>query len=144
MGLVITIGYTEYGKLWNDSAMQCLQNKLVDYLEKASIYTPSCMELDQFAFDSHPSCYTQGKYSFCKLKAKDFYNILKVIRVKDIISKKGIKQVLKTAKMCIKKKFKFSKLRKSEVNLSFVQDLRALNSLIKKIKLELEEKSYIR
>ncbi|PCJ15011.1 MAG: hypothetical protein COB02_18440 [Candidatus Cloacimonadota bacterium] len=129
--------YSNYGKLWNDSAMKCLQTKLVNYINLDPYNMPSCEDLERFAFKSHPTCYTQKKYSFCNLRAKDYINILKVIQAKDLLSKKGIKQVLATAKICIKNKLRFKK--KNKIKLEFKKKIKALNFLILNITKQLQK-----
>ena len=62
-------------RAWQDSARRCLQMKLHDYVSKQQDY-PSCKAIQQFGFDSHPTCYekpdeTKPKLTFCEIPFRD-------------------------------------------------------------------------
>jgi len=62
-------------KAWQDATRRCLQMKLYDYVIKQQDY-PSCKKLQEFGFDSHPSCYekpdeTRPQLTFCQLPFMD-------------------------------------------------------------------------
>ncbi len=62
-------------KAWQDATRRCLQMKLYEYVIKQQDY-PSCKKLQEFGFDSHPSCYekpdeTRPQLTFCQLPFMD-------------------------------------------------------------------------
>jgi hypothetical protein len=62
-------------KTWQDATRRCLQMKLYEYVTKQQDY-PSCENLEEFGFNSHPQCYekpdeTRPRITFCDIPFMD-------------------------------------------------------------------------
>jgi hypothetical protein len=57
---------------WRDQTMVCLQSSLQRFLQRNP--RPTCQVLTNFAFNSHPGCYTGGA-SICRLSPQNIYKI---------------------------------------------------------------------
>jgi hypothetical protein len=90
--------FSPQGIAWRDAVLHCLQLALVPELPKADAMT--CDDLTDFAFDSHPRCYTEGP-SICFLPVSDVTNILGTIDGKDLLSLRSAKQMATVAATCV-------------------------------------------
>ena len=79
------------GKTWRDLTLKCLQVELDFGLSNNEFTT--CSSLSEFAFNSHPSCYTVEAASICHLPASDWNVIRSVPDTKDIWSIRSGKQI---------------------------------------------------
>jgi hypothetical protein len=94
--------FSDRGKVWMTEAMLCLQDYLRGYMAEQGDQLPSCRVLKKAAFDSHPACYTSGEVSFCELKARDYWQLGKILSVRDtLFSRAGLKQIKEVAKICL-------------------------------------------
>jgi hypothetical protein len=89
--------------------MFCLQDELTLFLQ-TGIESQTCSSLTDFAFDSHPACYTSASVSFCELKLRDYRQVLKIIDRRDLWGKRGRSQIAKIARICLKGKRRFGKM----------------------------------
>ena len=90
--------FSPAGVVWRDAVLHCLQEALVPLLPKAS--TMTCDAITDFAFDSHPRCYTEGP-SICFLPPSDVLNVVSVIDGKDLLSLRSAKQMASVAGTCV-------------------------------------------
>ncbi|MCB0347873.1 MAG: hypothetical protein KDD37_03515 [Bdellovibrionales bacterium] len=86
------------GKIWRDHTLLCLQEEL--HKQWLGSGFASCEDLTQYAFDSHPGCYTQSNPSFCDLKYSDWLLVTSVVDGRDLFSLKSAKQISKVALTC--------------------------------------------
>ncbi len=93
---------SQYAKDWIASTAKCLQDALVptikDIIFRRKTYT--CEQVINFAFNSHPRCYTQQNHSVCKLPWKDFVRVPQVVDAKDYMSVRALKQTVSVLKTC--------------------------------------------
>ncbi|MFZ9595676.1 MAG: hypothetical protein ACO3A2_06310 [Bdellovibrionia bacterium] len=92
--------FSSQGKRWVLTTRQCLQDSLVPFV------TPPwqkdrCEEIMDVAFDSHPNCYTQNGSSICDLPIPDVILIVETIQKPDLVSPRGLKQILSVAQTCV-------------------------------------------
>ena len=96
----------EGGLEWVITTTACLQQELVPLLS-TSEETLSCAYIKNYAFDSHPICYTGGGSSvptdpsICFLAPSDWKCVLQTVDRVDLISPLGIRQEIEIAKICI-------------------------------------------
>ena len=90
--------FSPAGIVWRDAVLHCLQEALVPILPTAS--TMTCDAITDFAFDSHPRCYTEGP-SICFLPPSDVLNVVSVIDGKDLLSLRSAKQMASVAGTCV-------------------------------------------
>ena len=94
------------GQVWVNATLHCLQEALVPILNQNT--TMSCKDLKDFAFDSHPACYTgdgsshPSKPSICHLPVGDMAHVVGTIDTKDEFSLDGLEQEAKVAAICAK------------------------------------------
>ncbi len=79
------------GVRWRNSTLKCLQIELDLGVSNNSF--SSCNELTDYAFDSHPGCYTLASANICDLPISDWTTITSVPNFKDIASVKSLKQI---------------------------------------------------
>jgi hypothetical protein len=60
-----SVSLNDAGRRWTSATKLCLQQRLSEFLR--SNPRPSCRALSDFAFSSHPACYTQPGASVCDL-----------------------------------------------------------------------------
>lgn len=107
--LTIENRLSEEGKLFNQLTRSCLQRKLIpvlnlDFQKLIQIEKPLCTEILDFAFDSHPDCYTEHDHSICFLNpVTDLPVIFSQYKTKDLLTQKSMKQMLQVAGSCIGK-----------------------------------------
>ena len=84
----------------------------------------SCETVKKEAYATHPGCYTNHDKSFCFLPIKDIALILtRVLNLKDMIKEEvGRKQLIETAKICIKQVSE--KEKSSSLRLKFWKDFK--------------------
>jgi hypothetical protein len=98
------------GNVWRDEVRTCLQEEMEDYFAKTNEVT--CEGLREFAFNSHPNCYTQSP-SFCELTVESILKVGLTIAPKDLLTSESLSQVATTAMIC---KEQISERLKSEEN----------------------------
>ena len=86
------------GVLWRNSTLKCLQSELDLGLENKLF--SNCEQLDNFAFDSHPGCYTLKNASICELPLSDWKTIASVPSFHDLLSLKSAKQMISIITSC--------------------------------------------
>ncbi|KAJ6643668.1 hypothetical protein Bhyg_08632 [Pseudolycoriella hygida] len=69
--------FSPRGRQWILSTTKCLQNALVPIASGEVVKT--CSEIQDYAYDSHPDCYTQPGHSVCDLPITDWALILTII-----------------------------------------------------------------
>lgn len=79
------------GVKWRNSTLKCLQIELD--LGVANHSFNSCDELTNYAFDSHPGCYTLASANICDLPIADWRVITSVPNFKDMTSVRSMKQI---------------------------------------------------
>ena len=94
----VDMTFSAEGQIWRNNVLHCLQEALVTILPKAP--TMTCDAITDFAFDSHPACYT-GSPSFCFLPPSDIANVLSTIDGKDLLSLRSIDQMESVAEICV-------------------------------------------
>lgn len=100
---------SEEGKLFNQLTRSCLQKKLIpilnlEFQKLIQIEKPLCSEILDYAFDSHPECYTEHDHSICFLNpVTDLPIIFSQYKTKDLLTQKSMKQMLQVAGACIGK-----------------------------------------
>ena len=62
------------GLLWRNETLLCLQRALVPLLSNATV---TCAEILDFAYQTHPICYTES--GLCKLSLKDLEAIREIV-----------------------------------------------------------------
>lgn len=119
--------FSDRGQIWVRGAMLCLQGSLRGYL--AENPQPGCETLKRAAFDSHPECYTSGEVSFCELKARDYWQLGRILSVKDTFTRLGLRQIAQVARICLMMRRSLSGIRADEENLDSMRALEALVEL---------------
>jgi hypothetical protein len=89
--------FSPQGLVWRDAVLHCLQESLVPELPKAPSMT--CTAITDFAFDTHPRCYTEGP-SICFLPPSDVLNVIGTIDGTDLLSLRSVKQIASVAVTC--------------------------------------------
>lgn len=89
--------FSAEGIVWRNAVLHCLQEALVPILSDASM---TCDAITNFAFDSHPACYTASP-SICFLPPSDVVNVVSVIDGKDLLSLRSAKQIATVAGTCL-------------------------------------------
>merc|ERR1712224_129692 len=89
------------GNQWMTKVRPCLQQVLVEKIKKNELKNMECDVITDFAFNSHPKCYTEVSPSFCDLPFGDQTMVARYIEVKDIFSWRTIKQMKDVAKICL-------------------------------------------
>ncbi len=90
---------SDYGILWRDETLTCLQSALVPSIAMNSTIN-TCNQLTELAFDSHPSCYTNNYMSICELPISDWTTIGTVVDAADLASLRSLKQIASVIKTC--------------------------------------------
>lgn len=93
--------FSPEGAIWRNNTRLCLQKSLASLMENQSIPTISCERIMDFAFDSHPDCYTRPASSICRLSFSDVYLIFNLIENYDKISPRGLKQIRSITHKCL-------------------------------------------
>ena len=88
-------------RAWVAGTMRCLQESLA---ANPGVQN-DCDTLDDFAFDSHPYCYTKGAYEragvgFCDLSTAEVITIAGCVDTKDQLALRAVKQMIATARIC--------------------------------------------
>ncbi|KAK0644287.1 hypothetical protein B0T16DRAFT_513668 [Cercophora newfieldiana] len=78
--------------IWN--TMHCLQVALRDAINCDS----TCGQVNDAAFDSHPTCYVNS--GFCDLPPGDVWQLIKTVNM-DLVGTQSIKQILQTGGACV-------------------------------------------
>jgi hypothetical protein len=91
--------FSPKGDAWMVSVMYCLQKALVPYTMAAHAST-SCADLQDFAFNSHPACYTKPGNSICFLPPSDVLTVLDVVGLNELFSARTLKQMAGVVKTC--------------------------------------------
>ena len=86
------------GILWRNSTLKCLQSELD--IGVANKLFSNCEQLNDYAFDSHPSCYTLKSASICELPLNDWKTIASVPSIHDYVSVKSAKQMISIITSC--------------------------------------------
>eukprot|EP00928_Gymnodinium_smaydae_P034261 TRINITY_DN24327_c0_g1_i1.p1 TRINITY_DN24327_c0_g1~~TRINITY_DN24327_c0_g1_i1.p1 ORF type:complete len:375 (-),score=22.15 TRINITY_DN24327_c0_g1_i1:274-1398(-) len=85
---------------WMWATMKCLQSRL----QPDVVSEMTCPEIKQFAFSTHPTCYTDnGVMSVCDLGLVDWLEIFSVLRPRDIVFPDAVKQMVETLHACTRK-----------------------------------------
>lgn len=93
---------SESASKWILGTKMCLQKEL----NNQYVLSASCDGLYDFAFDTHPFCYTSGAVenggvSFCLLSLDEWFTIATCVENKDLLSDKSLKQVKEVASICL-------------------------------------------
>jgi hypothetical protein len=92
--------HSQRAQIWLKSAMKCLQEELLTVVKNPSQYT--CDQVVEYAFDSHPKCYTKKGASICDiLDPRDLTKILFTVDGSDLFSRKSFKQIKEVAAICL-------------------------------------------
>jgi|GEM_PF-2603588 len=83
---------------WTKKTGICLQEMLRDNFPQR---LPSCRQLEEFAFDTHPICYKQ--YGICDLPITSQFKILNTVRFVDFLNRRSLGQVLNVSLKCLQK-----------------------------------------
>lgn len=88
--------------LWIEGTMFCLQDGLRNFYQAGA---KTCADVDKYAFDSHPFCYTNGyggarKFSICLLTPIEMTNVFRCVDTGDLFTTKSAKQASITAATC--------------------------------------------
>jgi len=83
---------------WRDATLKCLQDQLKPYLQ--SNPSASCADLTEYAFDSHPKCYTTEGASICNLGFRDQFFVATTVSPSDLLSIRSAKQMAEVLKIC--------------------------------------------
>lgn len=83
---------------WMYNVMSCLQNSLLGVVPNIENGDLSCNSLEEFAFDSHPKCYTDA--GFCDLSVAEQAHVFGVVKASDVFTVKSLKQMYAVAKTC--------------------------------------------
>jgi hypothetical protein len=86
---------TLQGKNWVQSVFQCLQKESLK--TSNSMTRPTCEQIKDQAYDSHPNCYAQA--GFCDLKMSEKLKIFQLIK-NEILSTASIKQGMALLEQC--------------------------------------------
>ncbi len=86
------------GPVWRDRVRSCLMNELEGFLEEKAPLT--CQGLRDFAFGSHPDCYTRSP-SFCDLSLENATRVGLTIDPATILRAESITQIRQTAAICV-------------------------------------------
>jgi len=90
--------FSPQGQKWMYDVMTCLQMKLVPVVKKTMKLT--CKELKDYAYDTHPECYTSKANSICNLPPKDWSVLISILEFKTLIEIKTIVQMFDVASTC--------------------------------------------
>ncbi|KAL9641652.1 hypothetical protein ABK040_016883 [Willaertia magna] len=99
---------TEYAENWVHGTGLCLQQVLYDKFIKLGQGQTTCDDIIEYAFNSHPACYTNNsykgnKYSICNIRnIFDIKTVVTTVSAKDLFSMRSFKQILGVAKNCVK------------------------------------------
>ncbi|KAK0710700.1 hypothetical protein B0H67DRAFT_472617, partial [Lasiosphaeris hirsuta] len=85
--------YTTAGQTFIWDTMHCLQLALRDAINCDS----TCDQVNDAAFDSHPTCYVNS--GFCDLPAEDWWQLIKTVN-KDLVGIKSFQQIVQTGGAC--------------------------------------------
>lgn len=88
------------GNIWRDNVRECLQVEMDNYFQSTPDEELSCQSLRDFAFASHPRCYTQTSVSFCELPPESVIKVGTTIGLQDLFTQESLKQVRDTAEIC--------------------------------------------
>ena len=91
--------FSPKGDAWMVSVMYCLQKALVPYTMPAHAST-SCADLQDFAFNSHPACYTKPGNSICFLPPSDVLTVMEVVGLNELFSARTMKQMAGVVRTC--------------------------------------------
>ncbi len=89
--------FTSKGQNWLTSTMYCLQKALKQIANDTK--KKACSAIKTFAFDSHPSCYTQPGSSICDLSTGDWYEVVRITR-NNLLDSESLSQMYEVAKTC--------------------------------------------
>jgi hypothetical protein len=80
---------SEKGAFWCSETRRCLIEQANEGLlgRGSDQKRPTCADVHNFGFDSHPGCYTQRHVSFCDLSVEDIAHVIRVIKVRNFASK---------------------------------------------------------
>jgi hypothetical protein len=92
--------FSDQGEAWKSSVMGCLQRALVPYTTAAFAKT-SCSTVEDFAFNSHPACYTDPSNSICFLPPSDVLEVLSVIGLDQALQPRTQAQMATVFKTCV-------------------------------------------
>lgn len=83
---------------WTKSTSLCLQEMLANNVSRVE---PSCDQLLEFAFDSHPICYKWA--GICKLSNAEKWKVVSVVRIIDISDNKrnSVSQLMNVVAKCM-------------------------------------------
>lgn len=90
---------SEEGELWSLNTRLCLQEALVPLVDES----PTCQFIENFAFDTHPSCYADS--GFCSLPFSDWIKISATILPRDLLAVTSITQAIVVVAECSRRLF---------------------------------------
>ncbi|KAJ3308258.1 CCR4-NOT regulatory complex component [Boothiomyces sp. JEL0838] len=90
--------YTPKGQEWLKSVMMCLQQKLVPLVE-GDMSFKTCDALRQYAYGTHPYCYTLPGETICEISPLDWARLLVTIR-SELLDPATYKQAVAVAVSC--------------------------------------------
>jgi hypothetical protein len=91
--------FSAKGEAWRDNVMECLQKELVPQLSASP--TLACTALTDFAFASHPACYTEPGHSICYLPPRDLASVFATIGLGEALKLRTLDQMRRVVGTCI-------------------------------------------
>lgn len=94
--------FSAKGEAWRDGVMLCLQEELVPKLSPGEPPGAlACDELGDFAFASHPACYTQPGRSICFLPPSDLAAVFSTIGLDEALKGRTLGQMRRVVGTCV-------------------------------------------
>ena len=91
---------SQKGRNFVTATRLCLQNGLKRWA--AANPQGTCKQLTDFAFASHPACYTQRATSICFLSPEEQFTVAKVVQVQDLFTVRTGVQMAQTGAICLR------------------------------------------
>ena len=101
--ILVRFSPSDLPRLWN--TLMCLQEIVVPWADHEK--TGTCKELNDYAFASHVKCYTGQRPDVCDLPISDWFQIAKVVGIKEMLEPETIKFELEVAAKCLGQWLKF-------------------------------------
>lgn len=91
-------GFSAKGEAWRDNVMLCLQR---DLAAKLAVEALSCAQIEDFAFASHPGCYTEPGHSICFLPPSDLAVVFSTIGLAEALDGRTQSQMRRVVGTCL-------------------------------------------
>lgn len=96
----LSLEFSGRAKVWRDSTLRCLQEKIVPRLPVNGSKACNCAAMRAFAFNTHVECYTKPGASICNLSWSDMAQVGLTISLRDVASTEGRETICKIAREC--------------------------------------------